>query len=213
MSYSSFASLKCLKCMSLDSGRKPENPEGTHAATGRTCKLHTEGPPWPGIEPMALLLWGDSDSHYTTVQPREQINLKKKKYLSTLTSRKKTKCFTRLEVLKLLIMCKGKCVCVCVCVLHLANNRRRVGIVGLFIEQVDPKFCDRSSGNDPVTLRCTPWHFETCGWRCRHFWRGHQLWDWKHGHTVMHNIHISHTPTVKPSIDVELVNNKSCVHI
>jgi len=43
-------------CMSLDCGRKPENPEGTHAATGRTCKLHTEEPPRPGIEPTALLL-------------------------------------------------------------------------------------------------------------------------------------------------------------
>ncbi|KAL7882886.1 hypothetical protein SRHO_G00005440, partial [Serrasalmus rhombeus] len=29
-------------CMSLDCGRKPENPEETHADTGRTCKLHTE---------------------------------------------------------------------------------------------------------------------------------------------------------------------------
>jgi len=50
-------------------GRKLENPLGTHAATGRTCKLHKEGPPRPGIEPTALLLWGDSVSHYTTVQP------------------------------------------------------------------------------------------------------------------------------------------------
>ena len=31
-------------CMSLDCGRKPENPERTHAYTGRTCKLHTERP-------------------------------------------------------------------------------------------------------------------------------------------------------------------------
>jgi len=50
----------------LDCGRKPENPEGTHAATGRTCKLHTEGPPRPGTEPVALLLWGDSAVHDTT---------------------------------------------------------------------------------------------------------------------------------------------------
>uniref|UniRef100_A0A8C3AUJ7 Peptidase M20 domain-containing protein 2 n=1 Tax=Cyclopterus lumpus TaxID=8103 RepID=A0A8C3AUJ7_CYCLU len=35
---------------------KPESPERTHAATGRTCKLHTEGPLRPGIEPAALLL-------------------------------------------------------------------------------------------------------------------------------------------------------------
>jgi len=45
-----------LTCMYLDCGWKPENPEGTHAATGRTCKLHTEGPPRPGSEPGALLL-------------------------------------------------------------------------------------------------------------------------------------------------------------
>jgi len=31
-------------CMSLDCGRKPENPERTHAYTGRTCKLHTDRP-------------------------------------------------------------------------------------------------------------------------------------------------------------------------
>ncbi|KAF7652354.1 hypothetical protein LDENG_00097900 [Lucifuga dentata] len=31
------------------SGRKPENPEETHADTGRTCKLHTERP-CPGRE-------------------------------------------------------------------------------------------------------------------------------------------------------------------
>ena len=31
-----------LTCMVLDSGRKPEYPERTHAYTGRTCKLHTE---------------------------------------------------------------------------------------------------------------------------------------------------------------------------
>jgi len=42
--------------MSLDCGRKPENPEGTHADTGRTCRLHTEGAPTPGIEPTALWL-------------------------------------------------------------------------------------------------------------------------------------------------------------
>ncbi|KAG9263717.1 protein yippee-like 1 [Astyanax mexicanus] len=42
-----------LNVPSLDCGRKPENPEETHADTGRTCKLHTERPgsPQPGIEP------------------------------------------------------------------------------------------------------------------------------------------------------------------
>jgi len=30
-----------LTCMFLDSGRKPEYPERTHAYTGRTCKLPT----------------------------------------------------------------------------------------------------------------------------------------------------------------------------
>jgi len=32
----------------LGGGRKPENPERTHAYTGRTCKLHTERPQ-PGV--------------------------------------------------------------------------------------------------------------------------------------------------------------------
>jgi len=31
-------------CMSLDCGRKPENPEGTHAATGRTCSTQKDRP-------------------------------------------------------------------------------------------------------------------------------------------------------------------------
>ena len=31
-----------LTCKSLDCGRKPGNPEETHADTGRMCKLHTE---------------------------------------------------------------------------------------------------------------------------------------------------------------------------
>jgi len=75
-------------CMSSDCGRKPENTEGTHAATGRTCKLHTEGPPRPGIEPTALLLWDDSASHYTTVQPCAQHLFLKYKQL---TSRLKPK--------------------------------------------------------------------------------------------------------------------------
>ena len=39
-------------CMFLDCGRKPENPERTHAHTGRTCKLHAERPLFqPGLEP------------------------------------------------------------------------------------------------------------------------------------------------------------------
>uniref|UniRef100_A0AAR2JYP4 Nucleoprotein TPR n=1 Tax=Pygocentrus nattereri TaxID=42514 RepID=A0AAR2JYP4_PYGNA len=44
-------------CMSLDCGRKPENPEETHADTGRTCKLHTERTliTQPGNRTQALL--------------------------------------------------------------------------------------------------------------------------------------------------------------
>jgi len=57
-----------LTCMSLDCVRKLENPEVTHADTGRTCKLHTEGPP----RPVTLLMWGDTASHYTTVQPLDK---------------------------------------------------------------------------------------------------------------------------------------------
>ena len=34
--------------MFLDGGRKPENPERTHAYTGRMCRLHTERPQ-PGV--------------------------------------------------------------------------------------------------------------------------------------------------------------------
>ena len=44
-----------LTCMLLDSGRKPENPERTHAYTGRTCRLHTERPQ-VGVEPGTLSL-------------------------------------------------------------------------------------------------------------------------------------------------------------
>jgi len=44
-----------LTCMLLDSGRKPEYLERTHAYTGRTCKLHTERPQ-VGIEPGTLSL-------------------------------------------------------------------------------------------------------------------------------------------------------------
>jgi len=40
--------------MFLDSGRKVEYPERTHAYTERTCKLHTEGPQ-PGFKPGTLL--------------------------------------------------------------------------------------------------------------------------------------------------------------
>ena len=35
-----------LTCMFLDGGRKPEDPERTHADTGRTCRLHTERTSW-----------------------------------------------------------------------------------------------------------------------------------------------------------------------
>jgi len=41
--------------MFLDSGRKLEYPERTHAYTGRTCKLHTVRP-HQGVEPGTLLL-------------------------------------------------------------------------------------------------------------------------------------------------------------
>ena len=44
-----------LTCMFLDSWRKPEYPERTHAYTGRTCKLHT-GRPQVGIEPGTVSL-------------------------------------------------------------------------------------------------------------------------------------------------------------
>jgi len=39
--------------MFLGGGRKPENPERTHAYTGRTCRLHTERSQ-VGIEPGTL---------------------------------------------------------------------------------------------------------------------------------------------------------------
>ena len=54
----------------LDGGRKPEYLERTHAYTGRTRKLHTERPQ-PGFNPIALLLWGDSANHHTTVKPND----------------------------------------------------------------------------------------------------------------------------------------------
>jgi len=57
-----------LTCMFLDSGRKPEYLERTHAYTGRTCKHHTERPQ-PGVEPGTLSLLGDGAKHHTTVQP------------------------------------------------------------------------------------------------------------------------------------------------
>ncbi|MEQ2302879.1 hypothetical protein AMECASPLE_011234, partial [Ameca splendens] len=37
--------------MFSDCGRKPENPERTHASTGRTCKLHAERPPGRELNP------------------------------------------------------------------------------------------------------------------------------------------------------------------
>jgi len=39
--------------MFLDGGRKPENPERTHAYMGRTCRLHTERTQ-VGVEPGTL---------------------------------------------------------------------------------------------------------------------------------------------------------------
>jgi len=41
--------------MFLGGGRKPKYLKGTHAYTGRTCKLHTERPQL-GVEPGTLLL-------------------------------------------------------------------------------------------------------------------------------------------------------------
>jgi len=57
-----------LTFMFLDSGKKPEYLERTHAYMGRTCKLHTERPQ-SGLEPGTLLLCGDGANHHTTVQP------------------------------------------------------------------------------------------------------------------------------------------------
>ena len=56
-----------LTCMFLDGGRKPENPERTHAYTGRTCKLHTERTSWGlNLEPSCC-----ESTVLTTVQPEE----------------------------------------------------------------------------------------------------------------------------------------------
>jgi len=56
--------------MFLDGGRKPENPDRTHAYMERTCKLHTERPSWEmNLEPGTLSLWGDGANHHATVQP------------------------------------------------------------------------------------------------------------------------------------------------
>ena len=52
-----------LTCMFLDSGRKLEYPQRTHAYTGRTCKPHRKAPPG------TLSLWGDGANHHSTVQP------------------------------------------------------------------------------------------------------------------------------------------------
>jgi len=54
--------------MFLDGGRKLENPERTHAHTGRTCRLLTETPQL-GLEPGTLSLPGDGADHHTAVQP------------------------------------------------------------------------------------------------------------------------------------------------
>ncbi|MEQ2239396.1 hypothetical protein ILYODFUR_004050 [Ilyodon furcidens] len=51
----------------LDSGRKPEYPEGTHACAGRTCKLHAKRPP-AGSQTQDLLQ-GNSATSCATVQP------------------------------------------------------------------------------------------------------------------------------------------------
>lgn len=44
---------------------------------------------------------------------------------------------------------------------YLTNKRGSIGIVGLLCDQVDPIFCDPSSGNDALTLSGAPLHFQT----------------------------------------------------
>ena len=60
----------------LDSRRKPEYPERTHAYTGGTCKLHT-GRPQPGVELGTLSLWGKGANHHTKVQPPWELHPRK----------------------------------------------------------------------------------------------------------------------------------------
>jgi len=48
----------------LDCGRKPENPEGTHADTGRTCKLHTEDPQGSNPGPFCFIYCGHIQTQY-----------------------------------------------------------------------------------------------------------------------------------------------------
>uniref|UniRef100_A0A3Q3DUB7 Histone-lysine N-methyltransferase SETDB2 n=1 Tax=Hippocampus comes TaxID=109280 RepID=A0A3Q3DUB7_HIPCM len=55
-----------LPCMFLECGRKPENPEKTHAGTGKTCKLHTGRsnltclPSLQGTHNSTLLYWAQN---------------------------------------------------------------------------------------------------------------------------------------------------------
>lgn len=53
--------------MSLECGRKPEYPEKTHAATGRTCQLHTDRPAPAVHKPRIFLQRGNSANPCTTV--------------------------------------------------------------------------------------------------------------------------------------------------
>lgn len=63
---------------------------------------------------------------------------------------------------------------------YLTNERRSVGIVGLLSDQVDPIFCDSSSGDETLAFSGTPLDLQTGGWQRRHLWRSNQLWHYKH---------------------------------
>jgi len=64
-------------CMSLDCGRKLKNPEGTHPATGRTCKLHTIRPPRIGdqrLTPLAVKWLCYEPRHHRAAPPWERFS-------------------------------------------------------------------------------------------------------------------------------------------
>src|SRR5512133_3892794 len=48
---------------------KPEHLEETHANAWRTCKLHTETPTEPRLEPATFLLGCDSTTYCATASP------------------------------------------------------------------------------------------------------------------------------------------------